>query len=84
MFVRKTMGIHDHEAGGLPCIHPLGRIPCRFGFRCGSDRANPFLVELYRSSEREAKRDCKVDGASVGTSEAKFVTAMFDQMLGTP
>lgn len=42
------------------------------------------LVELYRSSERETKRDCKVDGANVGTSEAKFVTGMLDRKLGNP
>ena len=42
------------------------------------------LVELYRSSERETKRDCKVDGASVGTSEAEFVIGMLEQRLGDP
>lgn len=42
------------------------------------------LAELYRASEREAKRDCKVDGAAVGTSEAKFVTGMLDRKLGNP
>lgn len=42
------------------------------------------LVELYRSDEREAKRDCKVDGAGVGASEARFVTGMLEQRLGNP
>jgi hypothetical protein len=42
------------------------------------------LAELYRASEREAKRDCKVEGAVVGTSEARFVTGMLDRRLGDP